>query len=113
MTDTGEPRRPPGLWHPGVQHERTTLAWTRTGLSYLVCSLLCARLAAHAPLLAACVALGGTPAAAILLGGVYRHHPRRTAALFAHRPVATPARLVTLTMLTVLLAVVALVLIAV
>ena len=51
MTDTGEPRRPPGLWHPGVQHERTTLAWTRTGLSYLVCSLLCARLAAHAPLM--------------------------------------------------------------
>ena len=111
MTGAGEHRQP-ALWDPGVQHERTSLAWTRTCLSYLVCSLLCARLAAHAPLLAGCVALGGTAAAAALLGGVYRRDPRRAAVLFAHRPVTAPVPLVTLTAMTVVLAAVAVALIA-
>jgi len=33
-----------GIWDPGLQVERTSLAWQRTNLSLLGASLICARL---------------------------------------------------------------------
>ncbi|WP_158013563.1 DUF202 domain-containing protein, partial [Carbonactinospora thermoautotrophica] len=40
----------PRLWDPGVQNERTALAWARTALGLTVCALLAARLArTHEP----------------------------------------------------------------
>jgi uncharacterized membrane protein YidH (DUF202 family) len=45
----------PGVWDPGLQNERTQLAWQRTTLSGLVCGLVVARLLSSASLLLALV----------------------------------------------------------
>jgi len=47
MTGSGAgPSDPSEVWDPGVQNERTSLAWTRSILSCFGCALLLARLAA-------------------------------------------------------------------
>ena len=75
-------------WDPGLQNERTGLAWQRTMLAGLVCSLLVARLLVEISLLLAVV----TGLAGLLttagLGWLALHRFRRHAkALHARRPI--------------------------
>ena len=75
-------------WDPGLQNERTGLAWQRTMLAGLVCSLLVARLLAEVSLLLAVI----TGLAALLttagLGWIALSRFRRHAdALHAQRPI--------------------------
>lgn len=92
MSSTGSWK---GRGDPGLQSERTTLAWTRTCLSYVGCSLLCAKLAAGATLLAGCVGLAGTAAAMVVLGVAlrrYRDEPHASTGRCPAQPApATPA----------------------
>lgn len=69
-------RLPP--WDPGLQHERTGLAWQRTLLSGLTCALLVGRLLAGVWLPGALaigiMALGGTAALGLLALHRFRHN---------------------------------------
>jgi uncharacterized membrane protein YidH (DUF202 family) len=77
-----------GPWDPGLQNERTGLAWQRTMLSGLTCSLLMARLLAGVSIPLAVVT--GLVALACTAGlgwiAVLRFR-RNTADLYAGRPV--------------------------
>jgi uncharacterized membrane protein YidH (DUF202 family) len=89
---------------PGVQNERTSLAWVRTGLGLAGCALLAGRLAVarDQPW-----AVGAAVAAAVLAVGVvgWSHDRYRRAArrLQRHRPVdfALPALALTLAVVVV------------
>ena len=75
-------------WDPGLQNERTGLAWQRTMLAGLVCSLLVARLLVEVSLLLAAI----TGLTAVLttagLGWMALSRFRRHAdALHAQRPI--------------------------
>jgi uncharacterized membrane protein YidH (DUF202 family) len=77
-----KPHRP---WDPGLQSERTGLAWQRTLLSGLACSLVVARLLAldseTAGLVAGLLAVIGTAG----LGGLALHRFRRNDAAVRRR----------------------------
>jgi uncharacterized membrane protein YidH (DUF202 family) len=92
------------LWDPGLQHERTTLAWTRTALAFVVVSLLEARLAQSVGLLAVALALAGMVLAAGLVAQQASRHRRRHNLLKAGSPVSAPLAVLGATMLTVVLA---------
>ena len=75
-------------WDPGLQNERTGLAWQRTMLAGLVCSLLVARLLAEVWLpLAVLVGLASLLGTAGLGGMAIRRFRRNSAALPAQRPI--------------------------
>lgn len=103
---------PEAVWDPGMQNERTSLAWTRTCLAYGICALLCARLSRHTPA-AAVVALVGIAAAGMLLGTVHHRYRRMNRDLFAGRPLTSVREIALLTAMTAALAVAAGVLILV
>lgn len=88
-----------------MQNERTSLAWSRTCLSFLGCSLLCAKLAPER--LSGTVALLGSGTAAILLGTATRRYRRRTEVHPELEPVAVPAQVVALAAMTVVVGVAA------
>jgi uncharacterized membrane protein YidH (DUF202 family) len=89
---------------PGVAAERTLLAWNRTTLGYVVCLLLCVRLAADSPPLAlTVVGLGGGGLAALAAAGRSRY--RRIRPVAAEGPVAAPTAVGTAAALVVLLGV--------
>lgn len=82
---------PPGHWDPGLQPERTSLAWQRTGLALAVASTVALRegVVGADP---AVMALAGT---ALVAGGLVVHRcraelPDRIAALRAGGPLPAP-----------------------
>ncbi|MFG1999280.1 DUF202 domain-containing protein [Spirillospora sp. NPDC048911] len=96
------------LWDPGAQHERTTLAWSRTILSIVGAGLLCVRLAPSAT--------GAVLAAAVVCGAVALHlrrtrvrHHRRNRRLHEGASVADPGSILLATGVTMLLALLGLV----
>jgi uncharacterized membrane protein YidH (DUF202 family) len=94
-------------WHrrddPGLQPERTELAWQRTMISFVAAALLLTRWAGHfGGLVVAMVALAGLGAGYILLQAHRR--TRLIAPTFPDRPVPVAARQVlSVTLLTVAL----------
>ena len=98
----------PGPWDPGLQVERTALAWQRTLLSGLACSLVVARLLAlvswPAAVVTGVLAVLGTAALGALALQRFR---RNDAALRRHAPLAdgrAPALLSLLVVVTALAA---------
>ncbi|KWW97882.1 hypothetical protein TH66_20985 [Carbonactinospora thermoautotrophica] len=88
----------PRLWDPGVQNERTALAWARTALGLTVCALLAARLArTHEPRATLAVAFLGTATAGAVLYAASRRYRARAADLRAGRPIVAPAAVLGLT----------------
>jgi uncharacterized membrane protein YidH (DUF202 family) len=77
-----------GPWDSGLQNERTGLAWQRTMLAGLVCSLLVARLLAEILLpLAVVIGLASVVVTAGLGWIAIRRFRRNDDALHARRPV--------------------------
>lgn len=73
-------------WDPGVQNERTRLAWQRTTLSGLACSLLIARLLAGSSLtLAVAVGLTAVVTSAAVGWLSTRRYAKNNVALHADR----------------------------
>lgn len=100
------------LFDPGVQLERTQLAWTRTGLGFILNAALVARFAGHAPAayaLAALLALTG----GLLVADARHRYATRAAALRSGGSLARPRSLGTLCVVTTLASVAAAVLVAV
>ncbi len=91
-------RRPPLLWDPGAQPERTYQSWTRTGLATAVVALLLTRLAGRAGPGVLAVAAGAAVAAVVLVGVQRRR-------LLGGSLTAAPVPVAALTALTVALAV--------
>jgi uncharacterized membrane protein YidH (DUF202 family) len=89
---------------PGVQNERTSLAWVRTALGLVACALLAGRLAV---VRGEGWAVGAALAAAVLAVGVlgwsHDRYLRAARRLEAEKPVdfAVPALVLTLTVVTV------------
>ncbi|TDC55094.1 DUF202 domain-containing protein [Actinomadura sp. KC345] len=95
------------LWDPGAQPERTALAWTRTTASLIAAGLLCVQVAPSTAgaAVAAAVVCGG---AALLLRISRAGLRNRRRLLPEGGGVADPVSALAATVLTMLLAVVAL-----
>lgn len=65
-----EPHQP---WDPGLQPERTTLAWVRTGLTLTVVSLLLTRLTSSGPAGLAVGLSGMVTGTALVVAQSWRH----------------------------------------
>ncbi|MEG9224695.1 DUF202 domain-containing protein [Aeromicrobium sp. Sec7.5] len=75
------------VWDPGLQNERTTLAWGRSALALLVCGLLTATLAASRHWFPAVVVALVAMGSAAGLRRVARHrYLDASSALVAERP---------------------------
>ena len=106
MTPASAARRRP--WDPGLQSERTALAWQRTLRSGLACSLVVARLVAlmswSAAVATGLAAVGTTAALAVLARRRFRHNDR---AVRQRRPLADARAPLLVCVLVVLTAVAA------
>lgn len=99
-TAPSDPAR--ALWDRGAQPERTSLAWTRTTVSFMVAGLMCVRLAPN-DLGAALAAVAVFGLAALHVHRTRRKRRRRGLRLREGASVADPASVLLLTGVTVLL----------
>lgn len=105
-TNAPRPNRP---WDTGLQIERTTLAWLRTALAFVVGLLVLLRLIAYHSLLAAVVsAIMLLPLALGITGLSWRRHLRGERQLHAARPVPSGRQPAAVTLLAILAGVTAL-----
>ncbi|TDC96329.1 DUF202 domain-containing protein [Saccharopolyspora aridisoli] len=90
-------------WDPGLQIERTTLAWLRTALAFTVSLLVLLRLISHHSAMAAVgCALATLPVSGVVAWLVWRRHQRSDRRLRAEAPLpggALPAATAVLAML--------------
>ncbi|MEV0085200.1 DUF202 domain-containing protein [Saccharopolyspora sp. NPDC050642] len=95
--------RPDGPWDPGLQVERTTLAWLRTALAFVVGMLVLLRLLAHESVIAAAVCAALTlPLGLAISWLVWHRHLRGERRLHAETPLpggALPAAVAVLAVL--------------
>ena len=104
MTGSGAgPSDPSEVWDPGVQNERTSLAWTRSILSCFGCALLLARLAADTSwIVGAVIALAALALALAAVRVSARRYRQAASALAAGQPLpdgTLPAVIVALVVL--------------
>lgn len=89
-----------GPWDPGLQLERTTLAWSRTTLSFTACGIVIVRLVAHSSIALASACVGvGLPLVVLIAWFVVGRHRRATTRLHSDQPLpggALPAALTAL-----------------
>ena len=86
---------------PGLQPERTSLSWTRTGLAFFVCAATLLRFSPAYPGLIA-VASGLLATAGVVIFALNRHGYRAEADAFAREHAAPSTGAVCLTTLTLL-----------
>jgi uncharacterized membrane protein YidH (DUF202 family) len=85
-------KRAPGVWDPGLQLERTSLAWQRTWLGLLSAGLVAARLVGHHHAAAGIVIAAASALLAALLGRVgSRRYARAGRQLHAEEPLGRGA----------------------
>lgn len=97
------PRRPIPVADKGLQPERTSMSWTRTGLAMLVCAATLLRWSPAYPGLIAAV-IGGLAVVALVIFGLNRRAYRHEADALAHEhasPNTVAVALTTLGMLAV------------
>ncbi len=95
-------------WDPGLQTQRTALAWMRTGLGLAGVCLLLTRLTPASGIVALVAGLGGAAAAAMLVSVQSSRHRRREDRLHAGHLVPSARACLALTAGVVLLAALAL-----
>ncbi|MDA3626510.1 DUF202 domain-containing protein [Saccharopolyspora oryzae] len=95
--------RPDGPWDPGLQIERTTLAWLRTTLAFIVGMLVLLRLVGHENLVAALIfAVLALPLGLAITWLVWRRHLTSERRLHARAPLPGGALPAAMTALAVL-----------
>jgi putative membrane protein len=81
------PHRREGPWDPGLQLERTTLAWVRTTLSFVASGIVVVRLVAHSSIVLALVCVcAGLPLAIFIAWLALGRHRRATHRLHNDEP---------------------------